>query len=145
MLDRIIKKSISELVLNTAETERSLGLVKILITKQIWFENILTGNLSLYQALEYLLEDGQVRKFIQLNRYKEILWFNKESFEELLWWMYVIMVIRTLANQHQRNATTSKDFYPLNNETAQILIDCYGIIKNYYPFKKIRIIKLIDC
>jgi hypothetical protein len=30
-----------------------------------------------------------------VNRYQDILWFNKEAFQEILWWMYTCSVIKT--------------------------------------------------
>jgi hypothetical protein len=38
-------------------------------------------------VLQRLLEDGDVRRFLQINRYQDVLWFNQESFTELLGWL----------------------------------------------------------
>jgi hypothetical protein len=46
-----------------------------------------------YQAVEKLLNDSEVHQFLWVNRYNEILWFNKEAFEELLWWLMLISAI----------------------------------------------------
>jgi hypothetical protein len=40
-----------------------------------------------------LLEDEDVRRFLQINRYQNVLWFNKEAFEQLLGWLVAISVI----------------------------------------------------
>ena len=31
--------------------------------------------------------------FSWLNRFQDVLWFNQESFEELLWWLFVIALV----------------------------------------------------
>jgi hypothetical protein len=48
--------------------------------------------------LTSLLRDGDVQRFIGVNRYQDVLWFNKERFDDLLWWMYLILVIQTCAD-----------------------------------------------
>jgi len=35
-----------------------------------------------------------VRQFLQVNRYHGVLWFNKEAFEELLWWLWLVAVVQ---------------------------------------------------
>jgi glycosidase len=45
------------------------------------------------RVLEALLRDGDVRHFIGVNRFQGILWFNRESFEELLWWLLLVGVV----------------------------------------------------
>jgi hypothetical protein len=34
-----------------------------------------------------LFSDSDVQQFLFVNRYQGVLWFNKESFEQLLWWL----------------------------------------------------------
>jgi hypothetical protein len=41
-----------------------------------------------------LLEDEDVRRFLQINRYQNVLWFNKEAYEQLLGWLVAIAVIK---------------------------------------------------
>jgi len=36
-----------------------------------------------YQVLQSLLRDNEVQRFLQVNRYQDVLWFNGEAFEEL--------------------------------------------------------------
>jgi hypothetical protein len=48
--------------------------------------------------LELLLNDGEVQQFLQVNRYNEIWWFNKEAFEDLLWWLLLIASIEIGSN-----------------------------------------------
>jgi hypothetical protein len=68
---------------------RSVNLVKLLTRQQRWFECQ-----SAYQGLESLLKDNDVQQLLQVNRYNEILWFSKEGFGELLWWLFVVAVIQ---------------------------------------------------
>jgi hypothetical protein len=49
-------------------------------------------------VLESWLQDGEVRHFLQVNRYQGVLWFNKEAFEQLLWWMMVSAIVTISAD-----------------------------------------------
>jgi len=31
--------------------------------------------------------------YLGVNRYQDILWFNKEAFEDLLWWLMVVACV----------------------------------------------------
>jgi hypothetical protein len=41
-------------------------------------------------VLEAWLQDGEVQRFLQVNRYQDVLWFNKESLDQLLGWMFIV-------------------------------------------------------
>lgn len=47
---------------------------------------------------ELLLEDEEVRNYLQVNRYQGILWFNKESCEQLLVWLLTVAALDVLAD-----------------------------------------------
>jgi hypothetical protein len=40
-----------------------------------------------------LLADSEAQRFLGVNRFDGVLWFNKESFEQLLWWMLWLAVV----------------------------------------------------
>jgi uncharacterized protein YqjF (DUF2071 family) len=52
-----------------------------------------------YRIIRKLFEDENVREYLQINRYQGILWFNQESFEDLLAWLMRIAVINIYADQ----------------------------------------------
>ncbi len=57
------------------------------VAQQNWFEEM--GTKPLNQILGHWLADSDVQRFIGVNRYKDVLWFNQESFEEFVWYMVV--------------------------------------------------------
>jgi glycosidase len=87
-LDKVIAGALRNFGLEEGVARRSVTLVHILTSHQRWFEQK-----SIYQAVEKLLKDSEVHQFLWVNRYNEILWFNKEAFEELLWWLMLISAI----------------------------------------------------
>lgn len=44
------------------------------------------------------LKDGEVQRFLQVNRYLGVLWFNHESFGQLLGWMLSLAAVEISAN-----------------------------------------------
>jgi len=88
-LGKIIATLFMELGLEESVAWKSVTSIKVLTGHQQWFEDR-----SAYQALESLLKDNDVQQFLRVNRYNEILWFNKESFEELRWWLLLVAVVQ---------------------------------------------------
>jgi glycosidase len=88
LLGKIITSALQDLGLEDHAARRIVGLVKILTAHQSWFK---AG--STHHILEELLQDEDVRAFLHENRHQGVLWFNQESFDQLLWWVFVIAVI----------------------------------------------------
>lgn len=99
-LGKIIAELGRDLELNQGEQDYVVELVKILSLFQNWADKILSGEQNAFMFAENLFQNTAVRNFTNINRYKEILWFNQESLEELLDWLYRIGVIKTLKTYH---------------------------------------------
>jgi hypothetical protein len=69
-------------------------------------------------VLESWLKDDEVQQFLQVNRYRGVLWFNKEAFEQLLWWMLVVAVV-----------TISADPLRSTAEVSQEIVTAYDIVR----------------
>jgi glycosidase len=97
-LDKVIGSGLADLGLEEATVQRSVALVKILTRHQRWFITESSDPMKAHGILELLLKDGEVQQFLQVNRYNDIWWFNKEAFEELLWWLMLISAIEIGSN-----------------------------------------------
>jgi hypothetical protein len=104
---------LGELGLDETASWRSVILIKLLTTHQGWFETK-----RAYRVLESLLKDNEVQQFLQTNRYNDILWFNREAFDDLLWWLRLLAAIE-ISSDPQRPA----------HQAAKDLEDCYGIMQ----------------
>jgi glycosidase len=100
LLGRILASSMTDLGLSESLSWRSVGLIKILIRHQKWYQINTPKRKRAYRILERLLQDEVVRGYLQVNRYQGTLWFNKEAFEELLSWMMRIAAINIIADQN---------------------------------------------
>lgn len=100
LLSKLIAGTLRDIGLNEQAAWRAVGAVNLLISHQNWFnfpkyqepESEIT-----YQILHDWLVDIDVQRFLQVNRFRDILWFNKEAFNELLYLMFTTAVIQNLA------------------------------------------------
>jgi len=76
--------------LDEAAEWNSLTVIKWLTSHQRWFETKTLDQRPARAALELLLKDGDLRQFLQINQYQDTWWFNKEAFEEMLWWLMMV-------------------------------------------------------
>lgn len=83
LLGRIIGETLAELGYDELETGRAQTLIKIFTTHQNWH---IEGNIRV--ILDAFMNDSDVQYFLGVNRYQDVLWFNKEAFEEMIAWMY---------------------------------------------------------
>ena len=83
-LGKTIVEALRDLGQDEGGAAQSLALVKVMTSHQRWYlEPSAVGNHP-RALLEALLADPDVQQVLRINRYRDILWFNKESFDQLL-------------------------------------------------------------
>ncbi|MCX5809300.1 MAG: alpha-amylase family glycosyl hydrolase [Proteobacteria bacterium] len=90
-LGLIITDTLMECGYDEQQSTWSLLTTKILTTHQSCLIKSKEG--QILTLLESLFSDPEVQHFLQVNRYKEALWFNKESFEQLMGWIFIVSII----------------------------------------------------
>ncbi len=117
-LGRVISPALHEMGLEPGAAERAWNLVKVLTAHQRWFveygepAGAAPGEApapaeAARRLLHVLLQDGDVQRHLQVNRYQGVLWFNKESFDELRWWLLLVGVVDALAEPGRTPAEQS--------------------------------------
>jgi hypothetical protein len=103
-LGRIIAGALRDLGLDEDGAWQAVGIIKLTTTHHGCFEGggprqrgEGAGD-QLYRIVESLLTDNEVHRFLQVNRHQEMLWFNKEAFDLLLWWIFLITVVESAAD-----------------------------------------------
>jgi hypothetical protein len=117
-LGKTIVTVLKELGMEEETVRKSETLIKLLTSHQRWFDVKSIGQKPTYRILESLLKDGDVRQFLEVNRYNDILWFNKEAFDELLQWLFLIAVVEITSDPHLPN-----------EEMAREEESCYAVVK----------------
>jgi hypothetical protein len=107
--------------LEEAATWSSLTVIKLLTGHQGWFETKPSDQKQAYAVLESLLKDSEVQQFLGVNQYNDIWWFNKEAFEEMLWWLMMVAAL-TIGSDPLR---------PVNAVVAE-LEKCYSMIQIWH-------------
>ncbi len=126
LLGRLLAGALQDLGLDEGAAGHAVRVVKLLINQQRWFEveaTPATRKDRAYRVLESWLQDEDVRGFLQVNRYRDVLWFNKEAFEELLGWMLTLATVQISA---ARSAEA----------VAPALVACYDVIQRLQRAEK---------
>ncbi|RME47131.1 MAG: alpha-amylase, partial [Chloroflexi bacterium] len=104
LLRRIIAGALQDLGLDELAARRVVAMVKVLTSHQRWFQVVpATAPNRAYQVLRSLLRDAEVQQFLQVNRYQDVLWFNREAFEQLMGWLLIVAAVDA-ASQPERPA-----------------------------------------
>jgi hypothetical protein len=98
MLNKIFVSTLNDLGLDDRSNWRAVTLLKLLTSHHAWWQLIdkppaKTGKSASYRILSSILSDSDALSYLGVNRYQDVLWFNKEAFEDLMWWLYVIGVV----------------------------------------------------
>lgn len=95
------------------------GTVKVLVKHQDWCPPPEEDEERAYQVLTSWLRDGEVQRFLQVNRHLGVLWFNGESFEQLLAWMMAIAAVRITAGAEAEG----------EEDVARAIVACYEVVE----------------
>jgi hypothetical protein len=93
-IGRILTDTVQALGHSQAEGEQVVRQVKLLIGQRRWFDQL--GAMPLEKILQGWLAKDEVRNFLGVNRYKDVIWFNHEAFTDFLWWMLTLAVLEAM-------------------------------------------------
>ena len=137
LLGRIVTGALRDLGLDENAAGWSLKAIKVLVSHQRCYETCAAEDhpdlskghpersegppvemAQAYRLLESWFQDGDVQQFLGVNRYRDVLWFNKEAFDQMLGWTLTVAVIACAAN-------------PLcgADEVAEEVVGCYDIVR----------------
>jgi len=126
LLGKIITPVFHDLGLDDGQSWQALALIKILTSHQNWFKTNEVKKWLPYHIFKKLLEDQEVQQFLQVNRYQDVLWFNKEAFEMLVRWLFKIAVVDCTVNKSLEKNEIAKYIIARYN-VIQILIDAESV------------------
>jgi glycosidase len=113
LLGKIIAGALQDLGLDYNAAWWMVGLCKILTAHQEW-----CGDKPTYPVLEEWLKDEDVRAFLQVNRHQGVLWFNQESFDQLVQWLFRAAVV-----------SISRDAAKPTEQAVLDILACYGLVR----------------
>jgi len=90
-LGKILQETYTQLGFDDNAAWSMTNTVRLLITQQNWYSQ--AEKLPLEKVLSGWLSQEEIRAFTGINRYKDILWFNREAFDDFVWWMDLLAVL----------------------------------------------------
>jgi glycosidase len=109
LLGKILAFALEGLGLDEVGAWQGVALAKLLTSHRRWCGPQAPEKRRAYQALRSWLSDDEVQSFIGVNRYQSVLWFRKESFERLLWWMLVVATVEIAADPQRKQAARVRE------------------------------------
>ena len=131
---RYLENVLMESGLDAGQAQSGMTILRLLTSQQNWIGEIQAANAL--ALMENWLSTEEIRTFLNINRFHEKLWFNKEAFESMLWWMMTIGLISTVAIPEMSLTEALED-----------LIEAYGMISALHDAEEdseYQVEKLLD-
>ncbi|MGC9400494.1 MAG: alpha-amylase family glycosyl hydrolase [Anaerolineae bacterium] len=93
LLGKVIAEALRDMELPDSTIQRAVATIKLLIRHHSLL--IPKRDAEAYDVLYELLSDQATQAYLGVNRYEGVLWFNKEAFDSLLWWLLVATIVTT--------------------------------------------------
>ncbi len=90
------------------QSQLRVSLIKILTLQQNWYKNLDVGTKEEINAIRSLLTNPEIQSFIRVNRYQNIIWFNRENFQILLNWLVSTAMLTQISSEDKKAVNKSK-------------------------------------
>jgi glycosidase len=108
-ISRICQQKFEELGLDYDQAKSGVTILKVLVDQQNWVNDV--EQATPYTLLSQWLSKESIRSFLQINRYRDKLWFNKEAFESMMWWMMTIGLIQLVSDPEKSLTNTIENLF----------------------------------
>jgi glycosidase len=114
---KVFANALKDMGVNESEVDPAVQALELITRQQNWF--LKDSRKPTTEIIQHLFSQPEIQAFLQFNRFKDVLWYNREAFTSLLWWLMAIAVVR------QQGSPDSTE-----NQTVETLIGCYEIIQS---------------
>ncbi|MBE9506511.1 MAG: hypothetical protein IMY86_00540, partial [Chloroflexi bacterium] len=126
LLGKIIASALRDLGLDEGAAWHAVKTIEVLTTHQRWFEMQTPRTKRAHHVLNEWLRDDDVQQFLQVNRHRGVLWFNKETFDQLLWWM-LLVATTAISSDPLRPADEAPS--AVAEAVAHDIVACYDVVR----------------
>jgi glycosidase len=97
LLSKVITEALLDMEVTKQKAQRAVATIKLLVRHH----QLLTPDqdTDAHELLHTLLSDHKTQAYLGVNRHEKILWFNKEAFESMLWWLMVATAVTASADK----------------------------------------------
>lgn len=105
-LSRPLAEILHNLSISEDEVQNQLLLLRLGISQQDWYDQARkTPCRDIFAAW---FSDPEIQSFLRVNRYQDVLWYNREAFEQFTWWMLILPIISEQANPATDHTTATE-------------------------------------
>jgi len=79
--------------------ERSLEALKLFSSDLGWADQVADGKQRAYYTMDRLFRNRESAVFLGVNRYRDVLYFNREAYYETVWWLYLAEAVRSMDSE----------------------------------------------
>ncbi len=113
LLHKPLRTQLQQLGLKAPQVDEALALIKLLVRHQNWLPEKGTAQKRAAEALETLLKSQEFQHFVGVNRFEDVLWFNKEAFGKAAGWLFTVAafqaVLPVAAREKESGLAAQKD------------------------------------
>lgn len=95
-LSRNLLNVYTQMGISQPEAESMVGNIHLLVGQQTWYSKM--SDLPINQIMQKWLSDDTVQRYLGINRYNEVLWFNQEAMQKFIQWMNLLAVLEISTN-----------------------------------------------
>ncbi|MBN2738274.1 MAG: alpha-amylase [Spirochaetales bacterium] len=99
---------------------QSIEIIRIMISKQDLYKEFHTKQKS-KELVEAILSDSDINRFLKINHYNGVLWFNKEAFVILVQWLFNLSFIQLVHYANRDGKLIQKEIEELYDFTSKLL------------------------
>ncbi len=116
-LGNILETTYRETGLSEDTAHQLVNLVHLSLGLHRWFSR----RENIPQLINSWLSDHHLRDFLKVNRYHDVLWFQKEAFIELSGWLYTLSIIQILYQDQDDFEKISEEIVILDNLISKFI------------------------
>jgi hypothetical protein len=135
LLGKQLRDALVELGVEAGAAARSLPLLRLLLGQAGWSSEGEPQALA-DRLLQGWLEDEDARRYLKIHTYEGVAWYNKECFEELVWWSFAAEVIPLFAEETLSQAQLAQRVASAYT-TASLLLEAHQ--KSSYQVERLKI------
>lgn len=95
-----------------------LQILRIAIKHQNWYSELQKSPFD--KIVQSWFSDPEVQNYLRVNRFQDVLWYRRESFDEFIAWMTLITTVKTLADKQMDRASLTETLLHLYEITARL-------------------------
>ena len=111
-LGKILQELINQYQLDEQELNNFTNKIYMMIGLNSWFKEIKKE--GFLPSVKKLMSKPEIQQYLLINRYQGVLWFNRERFESLNFWLFVINILEIGSDSNVSATTFVEDFLRMN-------------------------------